>query len=104
MAEAVTATMRLRIVRDVQEDESGATVHFQEGSHGRLAHGDPTYTFRLRLLRRKERQHPAGVSINSGGLIPELVRADITTSNSTNVNVPRRCRTMAPLPDKDIRS
>jgi hypothetical protein len=77
MAESLTATTRLRVVRDVQEDESGANVNFQDGGRARLAQHVSAYAIYLRLARRShERQHPVGVSIGGGELIADLVRAD----------------------------
>ena len=36
MAETLAALRRLWIVREIQEDTSGAVLRFQEGGHGRL--------------------------------------------------------------------
>jgi hypothetical protein len=77
MAEAATTLTRMLIVREIQEDASGAVLHFQEGCHGRLAFCDPNYASHLRLARRtQERQHPVGVSFGEGQTITELMRAD----------------------------
>ncbi len=77
MLEALTTGTRLRVVREVQEDENGAAIRFQQGSNGRLALSDPNYAGHLRLARRSvERQHPVGVSFGEGHVIAELVRAD----------------------------
>ena len=77
MAEAVTALTRLLIVREIQEEESGATLCFQQGGQGHLARGDANYGAYLRLARRsRERQHPLGVSFGEGNAVTELLRAD----------------------------
>lgn len=77
MAEALTTLTRLLVVREIQEGESGATLRFQQGSHGHLTLGDANYPTHLRLARRsQERQHPVGVSFSEGHAITELVRAD----------------------------
>jgi hypothetical protein len=77
MVEALTTGTRLLVVREVQEDESGAALRFQQGGHGRLALGDANYPTHLRLARRsQERQHPVGVSFGEGHTITELIRAD----------------------------
>jgi hypothetical protein len=77
MVQAATTLMRLLVVRDIQEDSSGAVLHFQEGGQGRLFHGDATDATRLRLARRSlERQHPIGVRFGEGQTITELMRAD----------------------------
>jgi hypothetical protein len=77
VVEAVATRTRLLIVREIQEDDSGAALHFQQGGHGRLAVGDPNYAAYLRLARRsKERQHPVGVSFAKAHTITELIRAD----------------------------
>lgn len=77
MAEAVTTLTRLVIVREFQEDGSGATLHFQQGGQGRLVHSDANYATHLRLARRsQERQHPIGVRFGEGNTIAELIRAD----------------------------
>ncbi len=77
MAEAVTTQMRLRVVRDLQENEAGATLELQDGARAHLPRRDPTYARHLRLARRsQERQHPVGVSIGANDAITELSRAD----------------------------
>src|SRR5436309_2857309 len=77
MAEALTTLMKLLVVREIQEDESGATLRFQQGGHGRLALPDANFATHLRLARRsQERQHPLGVSFGEGHAITELIRAD----------------------------
>src|SRR5689334_23261982 len=77
MAEALTALVKLLVVREIQEDEGGATLRFQQGGAGRLAISDANYAAWLRLARRgQERQQPAGVAIGEGQIITELVRAD----------------------------
>src|SRR5258708_28829503 len=77
MAEALTTLTKLLVVREVQEDESGATLLFQQGSSGRLDVRDANYATQLRLARRsQERQHPLGVSFGEGHAITELYRAD----------------------------
>jgi hypothetical protein len=77
MAEALTALTRLRVVRDIQEDETGATLHFQQGGPGRLGLGEANYASSLRLAQRsRERQHPVGACLGEGNALTELVRAD----------------------------
>ena len=77
MAEAVTTRTRLAIVREIQEDSSGATLRFQQGGQGRIALGDANYEAHLRLARRsQERQHPVGIRFGEGQTIAELIRAD----------------------------
>ncbi len=77
MVEALTTGPRLLVVREVHEDDRGATLRFQQGSQGRLALGDANYPAHLRLARRsQERQHPVGVSFGEGQTITELIRAD----------------------------
>jgi hypothetical protein len=77
MAETVTTLARLLIVREIQEDDSGATLHFQQGGQGRLALGDVNYPSYLRLARRsQERQHLIGVNFGERNAIVELLRAD----------------------------
>ena len=74
MVEALTTRTRLLVIREIQEDESGAELHFQQGSRGRLDLSDATH---LRLARRsQERQHPIGVSFGEGSTVTELIRAD----------------------------
>lgn len=68
---------RLLTVRDIEEDEKGATLRFLQGGHGRLAKSDPTYTTYLQLAQRSQaRQHPVGVCFAEGHGIAELFRAD----------------------------
>src|SRR5207245_1115531 len=75
--EALTTLTKLLVVRDLQEDGSGAALHFQGGGHGRLFLRDANYATHLRLARRShERQHPVGVSFGEGQAITELIRAD----------------------------
>ena len=77
MAEALTTLTRLWIVREIQEDASGAALRFQEGGHGWLARDAAHYARDVRLARRsQERQHPVGVCVGEGQAITELVRAD----------------------------
>ncbi len=77
MGEALTTLTKLFVVLDIQEDESGATLRFQQGLHGRLAVRDANYATDLRMARRsQERQHPVGVSFGEGHAITELIRAD----------------------------
>lgn len=77
MAQALTTVTRLRVVREIQEDDSGATIHFKNGAHGRLAKRDASYPTHLRLAQRsRERQHPVGVNFGEGSAIAELIRAD----------------------------
>ncbi len=68
---------QLAIVREIQENDSGAKLYFQQGRQGRLAHGDANYETNLRLARRsQERQLPVGVRFGEGESIAELIRAD----------------------------
>jgi len=77
MAEALTTVTRLLIVREIQEDATGAALRFQEGGQGRLSLRDANYATHLRLARRsQERLHPVGVSFGEGQAIIELIRAD----------------------------
>ncbi len=77
MGEALTTLAKLLLVLDIQEDESGAALHFQQGGHGRLILRDANYATHLRLAQRsQERQHPVGVSFGEGHAITELIRAD----------------------------
>jgi hypothetical protein len=77
MIKALTIGTTLRVVREVQEDESGAVLHFQQGGEGLLALGDANYATHLRLARRsQERQHPVGVAFGEGQMITEVIRAD----------------------------
>jgi hypothetical protein len=77
MAEALTALTRLQVIREIQEDAAGATLHFQRGGSGRLGLREPSYAAALRLARRSlERQHPVGVCLGDGQAVTELVRAD----------------------------
>jgi hypothetical protein len=77
MVEAVTTGTRLLVVREIQEDESGAELRFQHGRQGRLDRGDENYATYLRLARRShQRQHPVGVSFGEGSTITEMIRAD----------------------------
>src|SRR5262245_11187984 len=77
MAETVTTLTRLAIVREIQEDEGGATLQFLQGGQGCLALGDANYEPHLRLARRsQERQHPLGIRFGEGRIIAELIRAD----------------------------
>jgi hypothetical protein len=77
MVKALTTGTRLRVVREVHEDESGAAIRFQQGGQGHLALGDANYATHLRLARRsQERQHPVGVTFGEGQTITEIIRAD----------------------------
>jgi len=77
MAEALTSLTKLLVVMKIQDDQSGATLGFQQGGQGRLALSDVNYAAQLRLARRsQERQHPVGVSFGEGQAIIELIRAD----------------------------
>jgi hypothetical protein len=77
LGEALTNLTRLLIVREIQEDESGAALHFLPGGQGRLASHDANYSIYLELARRsQERQHPVGVTFGEGSAILELIRAD----------------------------
>jgi hypothetical protein len=77
VAEALTTLTRLAVVREIEEDEGGATLRFLHGGQGRLSIGDANYATHLRLARRsQERQHPVGVSLGDGQAVTEVLRAD----------------------------
>jgi hypothetical protein len=77
MAEALTLVPRLRVAREIHEDDAGAALRFQQGANGRLARHDTNYSTHLLLARRsQERQHPIGVTFVEGDAVTELVRAD----------------------------
>jgi hypothetical protein len=77
MVEALTTGTRLMVVTEICEDETGASLRFQQGGQGRLALGDANYPTDLRLARRsQQRQHPVGVTFGEGQTITELIRAD----------------------------
>src|SRR5262249_27721106 len=77
MAEARTALTRLRVVRDIQEDEAGATLQFQQGGPGRLGGGGSDDASFLRPAPpSRERQHPVGACLGEGNALTELIRAD----------------------------
>ena len=77
MAGTLTTLPRLRVLRDIQEDDAGAALRFQQGTVGRLDMRDTNYATQLRLARRSlERQQPLGVLFGEGEGITELVRAD----------------------------
>ena len=95
MAEALTTLTKLLVVREIQEDASGATLHFQQGGHGRLALRDANYATHLRLARRsQERQHPVGVSFGEGQAITELIRADNDVPTQLWEEEPERARVL----------
>src|SRR5437868_2876868 len=75
--EELTTLTRLLVVREIEEDETGATLHFHQGGRGRLTLGDASYATFLQLARRsQERQHPVGVRFGEGHVITKVVRAD----------------------------
>jgi hypothetical protein len=77
LGEASTTFTRLLVVREIQEDKSGATLRFQHGTEGRLACHDANDDTYLRLARRsRERQHPVGVRFGEQPAILELIRTD----------------------------
>jgi hypothetical protein len=77
MTETVTTLTKLLVVREIQEDASGAALCFHQGSYGRCTLLDTNYATYLRLARRsQERQHPVGVSFGGGQAITALIRAD----------------------------
>jgi len=77
MAEAVTTLSRLLIVREVRDNETGATISFHQGGHGCLSIHAANYASQLRYARRsQERQHPIGVRFADAHAIAELIRAD----------------------------
>ena len=77
MGEAITTLTRLVFVREIHEDDKGATLRFQQGGQGRLDTNNASYATHLRLARRShERQHPLGVRFGEGQSITELIRAD----------------------------
>ncbi len=95
MAEALTTKTRLLVVREIQEDDSGAALWFQRGGQGRLALGDTNYATYLRLARRsQERQHPVGVRFGEGQRITELVRADNDVPGELWEDGPDRARVL----------
>jgi hypothetical protein len=95
MAEALTAITRLLTVREIQEDASGAALHFQQGGQGRLPVRDANYATLLRLARRsQERQHPVGVNFGGGQAITELVRADNDVPTQVWEESPGRARVL----------
>jgi len=74
---ALTTKTRLLVVREIQEDENGVRITFQQGSQGQLNLREANYATYLELARRsQERQHPVGVSFGDGDFITELIRAD----------------------------
>jgi hypothetical protein len=74
LGQAPTTFPRLLVVREIEEDENGATLSFQQGMQGRLALRDASS---LQLARRsQQRQHPVGVSFGEVSAILELIRAD----------------------------
>lgn len=76
MIKSLTTLTRLLIVEDIQEDDGGSTLRFQQGIQGRLPRGD-NYEAHLRLARRsQERHHPIGVHFGEAENIVELIRAD----------------------------
>lgn len=77
MTAALTTGTRLLVIQEIEEDATGATLHFQEGRQGRLAFGNGDYAIHLRLARRsQERRHPLGVGFGDGQTIASLTRAD----------------------------
>ena len=54
MVEALTTRTRLLVVREIQEDESGVDLRFQQGSHGRLDLREANSATYLHLARRSE--------------------------------------------------
>lgn len=95
MVEALTTRTRLLVVREVQEDEGGATLRFQNGGHGRLALRDAHYATSLRLARRsQERQHPVGVTFGNGHAITDLIRADNDVPRQVWEEEPDGCRVL----------
>lgn len=77
MAETLTTLTRLLIVREIQEDGSGAILRFQQVGQGRLALADVNYETHLQLARRsQQRRHPVGVRFGEGRIFAELIRAD----------------------------
>lgn len=77
MAGTTATVTKLFVVREVQEDESGATVNFEQKAKGRLALGDAYYVAHLRLAQRsQERRQPVGVTFGEGSTIAEIIRGD----------------------------
>ncbi len=69
--------VQLWTIRQIEEDESGAILHFQQGGQGHLANCDPAFATHLQLARRcHSRQHPVGIRFGEGRDIAELIRAD----------------------------
>jgi hypothetical protein len=77
MVEALITGTKLLVVRDIEEDESGAVLRFQHGGHGRLALPDANDAASLQLAcRSQERRQPVGVTFGEGDTITGLIRAD----------------------------
>jgi hypothetical protein len=95
MVEAPATKTRLLVVREIQEDEGGAVLRFQQGDHGRLASRDANFVTYLRLARRSlERQHPVGVRFGEGHTIAELIRADNDVPGQLWEEAPDRARVL----------
>src|SRR5947208_3281604 len=77
LGESPAPVTRLLTVREIREDEGGATLLFLQGGRGRLANRGADYANHLRLAQRsRDRQHPAGVRFGEGLAVLELLRAD----------------------------
>lgn len=64
------------MVRNLEEDESGATVQFTGNRTGRLLANNPSHSRHLQLARNSlERGHPLGVCFGTAETIVDLLRA-----------------------------
>ena len=77
MAEVMLLTLKLLVVKDVQQAESEVVVSFVDGQQGRLPQSHEQYDYYIRLVGRSQsRRHPVAVSIARPDKIVELARAD----------------------------
>ncbi len=77
MAEALTSLVTLLVIRDIEEDATGAALRFEGGTEGRLVVQDPGYARSLKLARRsRERSQPVGGNFGERHAITEVLRAD----------------------------
>jgi len=68
---------KLVIVREIKEEDFGATLKSREGINARIPRTDVNYASYLRLAERSsERQHPIGVLFDETATTCKLVRAD----------------------------
>ncbi len=72
-----SGSLKLLVVKSIQESTAGAIIIFQTGQKGRLSRNHKEYQFHLTLAQRSaERAHPVGIGIDSAGEIGEMARAD----------------------------